>query len=327
MKLGIDKKSPFSIKEQIKRQIRNLIETGQLKPGDALPSARDLAVFLGVNRNTASLAYRELADQKFLSVVVGAGTFVREGREIGNMAKLKQIIDNAMAEAQAYGFSRDQAVDAFLNQLLAYSANSRSGTSRVLVVDCNHEVIDHISSVLRQELRVETKGVLIQTLEESAEKATECIQDIDLIVCGFNHFGELSNVLPEDSPEIVAVMLKPDVRVMNELFRLPPGTLVGYCCSNQRSTETFYNSSFFSGGRELHRILVGLDRPDELRKMLDRCSVIFATRYVYDRVLEMTGPGKKLIRVDISIDPANLELIRERLKHQNGIDNGFRTDG
>ncbi len=312
MQLGIDKKSPFPIKEQIKRQIRHLIETGQLKPGDALPSARDLAAYLSVNRNTVSQVYRELADQKFLRVAVGAGTFVRQGRSTRNMAKLKRIMDNALAEAKMLGFDTAQATDVFLNQLLSYTASI--GTGRVLVVDCNHEVIDHICHVLEQELEVDTRGILIQTLEKNAQRAADYAQGVDLVVCGFNHFEELTDVLPEKNrPEITAVMLRADVRVMDELLRLPPGARVGYCCANQRSTETFYNSSFFSAGRQLHRILVGLDRPDELRKMLSRCDVIFATCYVYDRVREMVEPGKRLVRVDLSVDSGSIELIRERL--------------
>ncbi len=312
MQIGVDRKSPLPIKEQIKRQIRNLIETGQLKPGDALPSARDLAAYLSVNRNTVSLAYRELADQKLLRVAVGAGTYVRHGRSTANMAKLKQIMDRALAEAKMLGFDTAQATDVFLNQLLSYTASI--GTKRILVVDCNHAVIDHICRVLEQELRVETRGVLIQSLEKDAQKALEYVQDVDLVVCGFNHFEELTGVLPGNPrPEITAVMLRTDVRVIGELLRLPPGTRVGYCCENQRSTETFYNSSFFSAGRQLHRILVGLDRPDELIKMLGRCDVIFATGYVYDRVREMVGPGRRLIRVDLSVDPGSIEMVRERL--------------
>ncbi len=111
----------------------------------------------------------------------------------------------------------------------------------------------------------------------------------------------------------MAVLLKPDVRIMNELLQLKPETHVGFACANQRSTETFYRSSFFSGGSALTRIWAGLDNSAKLKKMLDRCSVIFATNYVYERIHKMADSKSRVIRVDLTIDPANIELVRERL--------------
>jgi DNA-binding transcriptional MocR family regulator len=45
---------------EIAASVRELIERGALRPGDALPSVRTLADELGVNRNTAVAAYRQL---------------------------------------------------------------------------------------------------------------------------------------------------------------------------------------------------------------------------------------------------------------------------
>ena len=46
--------------EEIVASIRSLIDEGSLRPGDSLPPMRGLAETLGVNRNTASAAYRTL---------------------------------------------------------------------------------------------------------------------------------------------------------------------------------------------------------------------------------------------------------------------------
>src|SRR6478735_6700402 len=45
---------------EIAESLRTLIERGALRPGDALPPVRSLAEQLGVNRNTAVAAYRQL---------------------------------------------------------------------------------------------------------------------------------------------------------------------------------------------------------------------------------------------------------------------------
>src|SRR5262245_33327599 len=66
---------------QIFRQLRSAVLDGRLKPGDALPPTRELAVRLDVSRNTVANAYERLAAEGFVDGRVGAGTFVR--RDVG----------------------------------------------------------------------------------------------------------------------------------------------------------------------------------------------------------------------------------------------------
>ncbi len=60
------------------RQLREAILDGRLRPGDRLPSTRELAERLSVSRNTAIDAYQRLVAEGFLVGRVGAGTFVSD---------------------------------------------------------------------------------------------------------------------------------------------------------------------------------------------------------------------------------------------------------
>ncbi len=68
---------------QIALQIRAQVERGDLSEGDRLPPIRALAAELGVNRETVSSAYEELAAQGIVDAHVGRGTFVRGRRPRG----------------------------------------------------------------------------------------------------------------------------------------------------------------------------------------------------------------------------------------------------
>lgn len=313
MKLVIDRKHPLGIKDQIKRQIRSLVEAGGLKPGQALPSAKDMATLLNVNRNTVAAAYRELAVEEFLESVKGRGTVVKEGRAVGGTRELDHIFDEAFERAAAAGYSRERISEFLLTFVATHLGSPRGRT--ILVVECNREGLEDIRGTLERELAVETKGVSIQEIEENPTLMNELVQGVDLIVTGFNHLEELRRVAPHIPVEVVAVMLKPDIRILNELFQLPAGTRVGFACANQRSTETFYKSGIFSGGSSLTRIWAGLDNPSGVRDMLDRCDVVFATHYVYDRIRELAGPEKRVIEVEVSIDATNISYIKERLHY------------
>ncbi|MEZ4812962.1 MAG: PLP-dependent aminotransferase family protein [Caldisericia bacterium] len=76
MFIPIDRNSSETITEQIVRGIKNLISDGYLKKGSKLPSTRELANSLSVNRNTVVASYDLLIDAGIIESQVGMGTVV-----------------------------------------------------------------------------------------------------------------------------------------------------------------------------------------------------------------------------------------------------------
>ncbi|MGX5694662.1 aminotransferase class I/II-fold pyridoxal phosphate-dependent enzyme [Agromyces soli] len=74
---------------EIAESLRTLIERGALRPGDALPPVRALAEQLGVNRNTAIAAYRQLA---------GVGVVVTRGRAGTRVAGVPPVAQEGFAD-------------------------------------------------------------------------------------------------------------------------------------------------------------------------------------------------------------------------------------
>src|SRR5438445_6108504 len=68
-----------SICNQIRTQIRDCVVSGQLIPGEQLPTVRAMAVELAVNPGAVSKAYQELEREGFLTSDEGSGTFVASG--------------------------------------------------------------------------------------------------------------------------------------------------------------------------------------------------------------------------------------------------------
>lgn len=62
--------------EQIKENFKNLIITGAMAEGDAMPSVRELAAILGINPNTIQRAYKELETEGFIYSMRAKGSFV-----------------------------------------------------------------------------------------------------------------------------------------------------------------------------------------------------------------------------------------------------------
>ena len=78
MEINIVTSSPEPVYEQIVRQVQHGVAAGDLKPGDALPTVRQLADDLQINRNTVARAYKLLEDRGVLITAGRRGTFVRD---------------------------------------------------------------------------------------------------------------------------------------------------------------------------------------------------------------------------------------------------------
>ena len=91
--IRIDNHSRTPIFEQIKEQIINKINLGELKPDDKLPSIRQLASDLNLNVNTVKRAFQELETERVTYSVAGKGVFVSE-----KAIKNELVIENAENE-------------------------------------------------------------------------------------------------------------------------------------------------------------------------------------------------------------------------------------
>lgn len=77
MDIVVDVSSEEPVYEQIVRQIHEGVESRRLQPGASLPTVRQLADDLAVNRNTVARAYKLLEEQGVILTAGRKGTFVR----------------------------------------------------------------------------------------------------------------------------------------------------------------------------------------------------------------------------------------------------------
>jgi GntR family transcriptional regulator len=107
--------SPEPIYEQIARQIRTQIISGDVKEGALLPSIRALARDLQISVITTKRAYEELESEGLIDTVGGKGTFVavqnpaflREKR----MKLVEEKLQAAVAEALLLGVGPGELTD------------------------------------------------------------------------------------------------------------------------------------------------------------------------------------------------------------------------
>lgn len=98
---------------QVIRELQKKMIKGELKPGDKMPSNRELAVLYKVNQNTAARIYREMESEGYCYTKRGIGTFVSEEESMfENLKKemAEEVLHNFMREMKDLGFKKDDII-------------------------------------------------------------------------------------------------------------------------------------------------------------------------------------------------------------------------
>jgi GntR family transcriptional regulator len=104
------------IYRQLAAQVREGVARGRLKPGERLPSVRELSRTLVVNPNTIARAYTELERDGVLHTRQGMGVFVAQpSNDLTRSARKKKLterVDGLLTEAVYLDFAREEVIAA-----------------------------------------------------------------------------------------------------------------------------------------------------------------------------------------------------------------------
>jgi GntR family transcriptional regulator len=127
--VSIDPRDATPIYAQLERGLRAAIATGRLRPGDQLPTVRQLAVDLRVNANTVARVYLELERAGVIETRRGVGSFVSTSPAKAHPPRdydrrLHAFVTRVLADADAAGITLDDLIET-LDQKRSRSLASR----------------------------------------------------------------------------------------------------------------------------------------------------------------------------------------------------------
>lgn len=151
MLLTIIKNGKVKIFDQIFKQISHLIINGTLEAGARLPSSRELAKTIGVNRTTVIRVYEELGAQGFIESSPGSYTTVRKKQPIILMQD--EVIQNSQLEQDIYKDNHDLNYDALMYHL-ENGKSIEKGKINFLQLSPDTRLLDkqHIKASMREVL-------------------------------------------------------------------------------------------------------------------------------------------------------------------------------
>jgi len=117
LRFQLDPRSGVPTYLQLVQHVRHAVQYGVLRPGDQLPTAREVVEDLAINPNTVLKAYRELERQGFAHGRPGAGTFVAKDApapvERAVHTPLRRALDRWLQGAREAGLDRDSVAALF----------------------------------------------------------------------------------------------------------------------------------------------------------------------------------------------------------------------
>ncbi len=220
MEIHISKESDVSVRQQLAEQIVFLIASDKLKPGQALPSVRELARHLKIHHNTVSHAYQDLVRRTWLMRRRGTRVVVRAHADIlrqGAAEGLDELISMTIQVARERGYSLQALRERVRARLLAEPpdhilvVDQESGLRRLL----QHEISDAlhwpVENCAREDLEA-NPGLVIGALVVVPQYAFEDVKPFVpsariTVPVGFNSADQhVERIRKLSQPSVIAVV-------------------------------------------------------------------------------------------------------------------------
>ncbi len=321
LKLSIDKNSPVPAYRQLVKQITSLISEGKLKPGDKLPTERELATLLKIARGTVKKAYELLSKDRIIETTQGRGTFVSSVQDIiptGRKEKAQKLVDNLLEELRKMNFSF-QEIRAFI-ELSIIQKEEKLENFNVAVIDCNPESLAIFERQLTFLKHVRVARFLLDEVVADPE-AQKRLKPFDLILTTSTHYSELLGKLPNLRDRLIQVAVSPSQETIIEMASLSPVQRIGVICESEnflnRVVSRLKNLGLVKGSVPC----LFMKDEDELPEFLEKVDVVLVPPgYQLQRkkanlsaVQAFTERGGKIIAFDYQIERGSLLYVEERI--------------
>ncbi|MEU9886067.1 GntR family transcriptional regulator [Sphaerisporangium sp. NPDC051011] len=305
-RIELNRASGVPVFRQVIDQVVFMIEAGELRDGDRLPSSRLLAANLDVNRNTTARAYAELGRLGYLASQGRGGMVVKRPDRAREHLAAHEAAVAALAgpirECLELGLSADEIA------MIAYhqSLHAQQSSIRVAFVECNEERAKSFATDLSETVGSDVLGLVLSDIEEAD------VADCDLVVTTFFHHAELRRQIHAMAlsrpPEILAIVAAPHIKTLTRLAAIPKNKRIGILYSTDDQAEAIRQSLSDTGLKNV-KVLHGPN--DAEFKNCDVVVVPSEDPALAAKAAEKARDGSKVIEFGNVLDSASLRMVAE----------------
>lgn len=309
-------KDGLPIYAQLRDQIRALILRGDLESGHKLPSVRQLASYLSINRHTVSRAMDDLESEGLIVRELGRGTYVAD---TGNTVHLRssqllaQIVEEAIQRSQSLGYSSSELLDA----IREYSENETQSQEAVLnigFVECNWASANRYAVDLHNELGVAVKPLLLSDIQEQVAAGAHPDEQFDIIVTTVGHFPEVRRALGSKA-RICSITGGPYMKVFFEVLKLAADKKIGIVTASDFGS-TGMKQAMVQAGIPAERIsTASLEQPTLIPLLIANIDALVISNTAMEAVKETVDVEHlTVLEYQNQLDATSVEALRRILQ-------------
>ncbi|NCB03911.1 MAG: GntR family transcriptional regulator [Clostridia bacterium] len=311
----VDPASETPIYRQVSDAVTAAVTGGQLKPGDKLPTVRELASQLGIARGTIKRAYDELEGRGVIEMTQGRGTFVarREERPDSRKERAMAAIDTLLDDLEGMSFSTREMSIFF--ELKLRERVQRGYDLQITVVDCCPEALDQIADRLYD---IDGVDIYKSELSDVLAYPYKVGDGMDLVVTTAAHYDALEQLVGKN--KLARVSVRPSAKTIVQLARLPDGTRLGLMSAGAKFSGIMRRACDFVCPRAPLRGVRLFGAQESMGEFLADCDALLLPRG-YEQLcareeserLAAFSHDHPVIRYELEIDEGSFLAVSDRV--------------
>jgi GntR family transcriptional regulator len=238
MDIKLEKNNPIPIGVQIKEQIKMYVNSGFYKEGDKLPSIKQLAEALKINKNTIVTVFKDLEKDGYVQSFRGKGVFINKGKtNKGYDNVFIDRIDMLIREAKKKKLDVNELINFVSSR---FNLVQTVKNKKVLfLTGISQELVDLNLQKLKQNISgVEFEGFLYNK-ETKIGELKEAIKLIDIIVIPSVFYSQIKAYMPNEK---TIIKTEPNFKLLSSLKKgIKKKSKIAVIGLNQNSADVLAN--------------------------------------------------------------------------------------
>jgi len=294
----------------IERLLEERIRRGAYAEGQRIPTVRQMAERLRVNKNTVARAYQALARRGYLDLSRGRGAFVRARKPATGALDSRWLtrLDQLLVDAKQQDLSRETVL-----REITQGVDRLYGSPglKIVFIECNAPDIEEMGGQVSAAVGHQLEGVLLSDfLKQPQDYARRC----DLIVTTFYHLSEVGKALgAERKDKVIGVHAMPSHDALLKIARLHVQA-IGLVCDRPGTVDNL--THIIHTYHPTATIMPALvNDKQRLKKALNRADAIIVTRSCHALVSALK-PKAPIIMVVFTIDQQSIDFLRTQIEQR-----------
>ncbi len=312
MEFIFQRNSPLPAHTQIKEQIKVALLLGNLRPGEMLPSIRDLEKELGMNRNIVRKAYVELEELGILKMIHGKGVMVNKNLKYKEDKEFLQNCENLVETTKRSCQKKGLNFSSFARYLYHKAIEFEKQQAPLLYIDMSSDLAKERAEQISMMLHIKTQGFSIGELKElvrTKQKFTGV-----KVICNYYRLDEVTKILKRLRIDIVPLRMMLGEQTKEELGHLPEGAKVAFVFDEQdESRLSMILEDYRRAFADRKLVFVSRSLKDFKKTKLNGYAKLIISNRIWNDIPKTTKKSSNITHPIVEFDSSSVEESKMQL--------------